>query len=290
MRVLLCTDGLAGSDAATAWLERFPPTEPSSLQVVAIAQSPLALSVPSSALRTLNDLIVARTRRACEVARSLLRDGWPDLGVRLMEGDAHEQVLRAAEEWRAELVVLGRAAVSHDDSSLLGSVARMAARHLECSVLVVNRAPSSVRQIVVGMDGSPGVREAIRLLSLFRFDPAPHLLALGVVNSWWRQAIGDEEIPPATRAALSDMEVRQATDADAILSRVAPVLAGRAIVETQTVVGAPADVILSASSERAADLVVIGNQGGGRIRRLPLGSDAERLVAGATCPILIGRK
>ena len=290
MRVLLCTDGLAGSDAATAWLERFLPAQPSSLHVVAIAQSPLALSAPASALRMLNDLIVARSRQACEVARSRLRDGWPDLSVRLLEGDAHEQVLKVAEEWRAELVVLGRAAVSNDDSTLLGSVARMAARHLECSVLVVNRAPASVRRIVVGMDGSPGAREAIRLLSLFRFDPTPHVLALGVVNSWWRQAIADEELPPATRAALREMEARQTADAEAVLSRVTPVLAGRAIVETDTVVGAPADVILRASGEGAADLVVIGHQGVGRVRRLPLGSVAERLLAAATCPILIGRK
>ncbi len=290
MRVLLCTDGLAGSDAATAWLERFLPAEPSSLHVVAIAQSPPVSSAPSSALRALSDLIMARSRQAGEAARIRLRDGWPDLSVRLMEGDAHEQVLRAAEEWRAELVVLGRAAISSDDSSLLGSVARMAARHLECSVLVVNRAPASVRQIVLGMDGSPGAREAVRLLSLFRFDPTPHLLALGVVNSWWRQAIGDEEIPPATRAALTAMEARQAAEADAVLSRAAPALAGRAIVETETVVGTPADVILRAAGERAADLVVIGHQGVEKVRRLPLGSVAERLLAAATCPILIGRK
>ncbi len=288
MRVLLCTDGLAGSDAATTWLERFMPAEPSSLQVVAVAQSPLALSVPSSALRTLGDLIIARSRQACEVARGRIRDGWPDVSVRVMEGDAHEQVLRAAEEWRAELVVLGRGS-SHDDSSLLGSVARMAARHLECSVLVVNRVPAAVQQIVLGMDGSPAARQAARLLSLFRFEPAPRLLALGVVNSWWRHTIGNEEIPPAARAALTEMEARQAAEAKAVLSRAAPAFAGRAIVETETMVGSPADVILRVAGERSADLVVIGHQGIEGVRRLPLGSVAERLLAAAPCPILIGR-
>ena len=290
MRVLLCTDGLAGSEAATAWLERFPPTTPSLLRVVAIAQSPLALSASSSVLRTLGDLIIARSRQACERARSRLRDGWTDLSVRVMEGDPHEQILRAAEEWSAELVVLGRGASSRDDASLLGSVARMAARHLECSVLVIDRAPAAVHQIVLGMDGSPGAREAARLLSLFRFEPAPRVLALGVVNSWWRLAIGEEEIPPATRAALTDMEARQTFEAGTVLSRAVPGLAGRAIVETETVVGPPADVILRAAAERAADLVAIGHQGLEGVRRLPLGSVAERLLAVAPCPLLIGRK
>jgi hypothetical protein len=66
MRVLLCTDGLAGSDAATAWLERFLPAEASSLQIVAIAQSPPVSFARSSALRALSDLIIARLRQVCE--------------------------------------------------------------------------------------------------------------------------------------------------------------------------------------------------------------------------------
>jgi nucleotide-binding universal stress UspA family protein len=290
MRVLLCTDGLAGSDAATAWLERFGPAEPSALLIVAIAQSPPVSFARSRQLRALNDLIIARSRRACEAARARLEAGWADPSVRLMEGDAHEQVLKAAEEWRAELVVLGRAAISDDGSPLLGSVARMAARHVECSVLLVNRVPGAVRQIVLGMDGSAGAREAIRVLSLFRFNPTPQVLALGVVNSSWRQAIGDDEIPPPIRAALTDMETRQAAEARSMLARTTAGLAGHAIVEIVTPIGTPADVILRAARERAADLVAIGHQGVERVRRLPLGSVAERLLAAASCPILIGRK
>ena len=54
-------------------------------------------------------------------------------------------LLRAAEAWMPELVVLGRSA-SSEPSPSLGSVARLGAYHLECSVLVVDRAPESVRE------------------------------------------------------------------------------------------------------------------------------------------------
>jgi len=92
MRVLLCTDGRSGSEAATTWLERFAPAEPSPLLIVAIAQSPPVSFGRSRALRPLNDLIIARSQRACETARARLEAGWPDSGVRLMEGDTHEQI------------------------------------------------------------------------------------------------------------------------------------------------------------------------------------------------------
>lgn len=289
MRVLLFTDGHVGARAATTWLQRFAPVEPSALRIVAIAQTPPLPARSSSTLRSLRKLVLDHSRRLCEDARASLEGRWRDLSVDVIEGDPHERLLRAAEAWMPELVVLGRSA-SSEPSPSLGSVARLGAYHLECSVLVVDRAPESVREIVLGMDGSAGAREAARLLSRFSFTPSPRVRALAIVNASWRRSLALQDVPPGVRRALDEMEAQEAADARALLARATVTLADPAIVEREVVIGSPAEVLLDASRQRAADLIAVGHQGLEPVRRLTLGSVAAQLLAAAPCSLLIGRK
>jgi len=289
LRILLCLDAFAGSEAPVPWLERFGPMEPSAVCIVPIPRPRPAALVAYPGRQVFDDLIDERSRRACEAARARLLDRWPDIQIERLDGDAVEQLLRAAERWQAELVVLGGPAGRGGVSPALGSVARMAARYLECSALVVSRVPAAIRQIVFGMDGSPAAREALRVLARCRFDPAAHLLALGVVDAWWRDVISEDDLPPGLAAQLAVAEEREARERRAMLTRATHILAGRLSLEVETAVGSPADLLLKAAQQRAADLLVIGHQGLEPVRRLPLGSVAESLLSGATCPILIGR-
>lgn len=287
MRVLLFTDAQADGRAATTWLQRFAPAEPSALRIVTIAQTSPLSAAASSTQRSLRKLVLDRSRRLCEDAGASLGAGWRDLSLDVREGHPHEHLLRAAEEWKPELVVLGRGTGSEQSPSL-GSVARVGGYHLECSMLLVDRAPDSVREIVLGMDGSPSAREAASLLSRFGFTPPPRVLALGIVDPSWRRSL--EDIPPAVRGALDEMDARRAADARALLARATVILGDRAIVESEVTVGTPTDVLLDASRRRAADLIAVGHQGLEPVRRLTLGSVAGHLLAAAPCSLLIGRK
>jgi nucleotide-binding universal stress UspA family protein len=289
MRVLLCADGLAETMSATSWLERMSPAEPSALCVAAVARlKPLALG-SSAALALVRELIVDRSRRVGEAAAACLADRWRDLTVRVIEGEPHEQLLRAATEWRAELVVVGLEA-DGDRGPSAGDVARVAAHHLECSVLLAAATAESIHDVVLGMDGSPSAREAVRLLSLFGLAHRPRVLALGVVDTSWRRALDIEELPGAAREALASAEARQAADVQGTLARRTAGLAGRALVDTQVVAGSPGEVIRAAALERRAGLIAIGHQGLAPVRRLTLGSVAAQLLAAPPCSLLIGRK
>jgi nucleotide-binding universal stress UspA family protein len=289
MRVLLFTDGNAGSCAATTWLQRFAPTEPSDLHIVAIAQPPPLRTRSSSVHRALRKLVLDHSQHLCEEAHANLEGRWRDLSIDVIEGDPHERLLRAAEKWTPELVVLGRSG-SREPSSALGSVARLGAYHLDCSVLVVDRAPESVREIVLGLDGSPSVREAVRLLSRFGFNPPPRVRALTVIPGSWRRSPALENVPPELRGALDELEAQEAADAHALLPRATAALADRAIVESEVAIGSPAEVLLDASRQRTAELIAVGHQGLEPVRRLTLGSVAAELLAVAPCSLLIGRK
>jgi len=289
MRVLLFTDGHAGARAATTWLGRFAPVEPSALRIVAIAQTPPLPTKFSAALRSLRKLVFDQSGRLCEETSTSLKGRWAELSVEVIEGDPHERLLRAAETWKPELVVLGRSA-SSEPSPSLGSVARLGGYHLECSVLVVDRAPDAVGEIVLGMDGSPSAREALRLLSHFSFTPRPRVRTLGIVNSSWRRNFDLEDIPLATRRALDETETQQAIDARALLTRTTAPLVDQAIVEPEVVIGSPAEVLLDAARQGPADLIAVGHQGLEPVRRLTLGAVAAQLLAAAPCSLLIGRK
>jgi nucleotide-binding universal stress UspA family protein len=289
MRVLLFIDGHAGARAATTWLERFAPAEPSALRLVAIAQTPSLPAGSSSTQRSVRKLVLDRSRRLCEDAGASLGGRWPDLSIDVREGHPHEHLLRAAEEWKPDLVVLGRGA-GLEHSPALGSVARVAGYHLECSVLLVDRAPDSVREIVLGMDGSPSAREAARLLSRFGFASPPRVLALGIVDPSWRRGLAVEDLPPEVRRTLDEVDIRRAADARAQLARATAAVGDRAIVESEVLVGPPADVLLDTSRQRAADLIAVGHQGLEPVRRLTLGSVAGHVLNAAPCSLLIGRK
>jgi len=289
MRVLLFTDGSVGARAATMWLERFVPAEPSMLCIVAIAHTPRLPAKSPSVLESLRRLLLDRSRQLCEEARARLKDHWPDLELDVIEGDPHEQLLRAADRWKPELVVLGRNAAAGPSASL-GSVARLGGHHLECSVLLVDRASESIREIVLGMDGSPSAREATRLLSLFHFCPPPRVLALGIVDASWRRGLAAEDLAPQAQRALDEVEAQEAADTQLYLGRRTGILAERATVESEVAIGRPAEALLAASRRRTADLLAIGHQGVGPVRRLTLGSVAAELLAAAPCSLLIGRK
>jgi len=289
MRVLLFTDGSAGACAAATWLGQFAPAEPSVLRVVAIARTPRLPARFSSTARSLRKLILDQSQRRCEEARARLGDRWRDLNVDVIEGDPHEHLLRAAEQWKPEVVVLGRN-VEIEPFPSLGSLAHLGGHHLDCSVLLVGRTPDTVREIVLGMDGSPSAREAARLLSLFSFTPPPRVLALGIVDASWRRDLALEDIPHGIQSTLGEVEAQEAADARTHLARRTAILASRAVVECEVTIGRPAEVLLDASRQRPADLIAIGHQGLDPVRRLTLGSVAATLLTAAPCSLLIGRK
>ena len=51
--------------------------------------------------------------------------------------------------------------------------------------------------------------------------------------------------------------------------------------------GDPAEAVLEAASAEAADVIVLGSHGRGRLGRLILGSTSKRVTEGARCPVLV---
>ena len=60
-------------------------------------------------------------------------------------------------------------------------------------------------------------------------------------------------------------------------------------VHKEIIEGSPADTILSVAGVRGVDLIVMGTRGLGRISRVLLGSQSQKVVSQADCPVMLVR-
>ena len=287
MRVLLATDGSDDARTAAAWLTHFPLPAGSRVRVVSVVSIP-ASSLDLPTVRDFVGTLREDARRAAEAAQSALAARFPDAEVQVLEGDARQTILRAAEGWPAELVVLGARGLGAVAGFLLGSVSLAVARHAPCSVLVVKGGARSLRGALVAIDGSEHARAAAAFLAGLPLDPAVVVKLVGVV-----------EVPPypATTPAFASGMVREAIK-DIVKERrtaLEHAQAGAAAlfegvvkkVERQVVSGSPVDALVGAATTPSVDLVVVGARGLGALKRLVLGSVSEGVLRHIDRPVLI---
>ncbi len=60
-------------------------------------------------------------------------------------------------------------------------------------------------------------------------------------------------------------------------------------IHTETLEGPPAEAILDVANTRKCDLIVMGSRGLGRLTGLLIGSQSQKVVQHAPCPVLIVR-
>jgi nucleotide-binding universal stress UspA family protein len=143
MKILLAVDGSAASEAAIDEIRHRPWPTPSTVRILCVIQPyvPPALEmVPTDG--TLRDI---RERQAADADGFTRQAGEciaaPGLSVEtaVSEGDPRTVIVDAADEWDADLIVVG----SHGRTGLkrlvLGSVAQSVVAHAHCSVEVVRR-------------------------------------------------------------------------------------------------------------------------------------------------------
>jgi nucleotide-binding universal stress UspA family protein len=90
---------------------------------------------------------------------------------------------------------------------------------------------------------------------------------------------------------LQELDRRNWTEAQAYLERLAESLRTRSLTVQTRVVSheQPAAAILDDASARGTDLIALATRGRGGLKRLLMGSVADKVVRGATTPILVCR-
>jgi len=287
MRVLLATDGSKDAQAAVAFLKALPLRSESTLRLQ------IVVTLPSFALDVLPTREFERSAR--EASQTVLDEARAALAGRgfaietdVAAGDPKAEIVRIAEEWRADLLVLGARGLSGIARFLLGSVSLAVAHHVRCPVLVVKGRPRKLGSVLVAMDGSEDSFRAVRFLQSLPLPRQTKVRLLSVVEPLRYPA----SAPSALRGQLARMIKELESERRGQLEKVLEQAAGQfddkiTRVTRSTPSGDPASVITASAASYDADLIVVGARGHGGMTRLLLGSVSEKVLRHARCPVLI---
>jgi nucleotide-binding universal stress UspA family protein len=214
----------------------------------------------------------------------------PEASVEIFvdQGSAYAEIVRRAETWSADLVVVGSHGMSGMPRGHLGSVAEHVVRNAHCPVLVARANPARSGVVVVATDLSgpsmpavaAGVEEARRRGARLVVVHAIDFASLAVTI--------EEIVLDVTGASANwniDEEIRKGVETkihDALEK-----CSGKG--EARVVSGTAAAAIVRCADAVGAELVVVGTRGRTGLTRLALGSVAERVIRSAACSVLAVR-
>ena len=159
MRILLAVDGSPGSEAAVEEVCRRPWPPESEVRVVTVL-SPIDYILMQEAAHSpvnFDDILeqqgMEAAKRLSEIADDLAQRA-PGLHVtpRLLEGLPKEAIVDEAEQWSADLIVIGSNGYGSIKRFVLGSVSLAVALYAPCSVEIVRQLPIQSRSDLSSLD------------------------------------------------------------------------------------------------------------------------------------------
>jgi nucleotide-binding universal stress UspA family protein len=144
MKILLATDGTEHSEKAVAALDDFKLDCGSTVKVVSIVDLalPLAIDIYEGYLPSTTEIEANAKENAnklVESTRLTLAGKFPDCKIEteVLYGSPESNIVEAAENMNADLIVVGSHGYNRWERLLLGSVSDSVVHHAPCSVLVV---------------------------------------------------------------------------------------------------------------------------------------------------------
>lgn len=230
----------------------------------------------SAALRAEAEKILDQVRKTAEA------EGLAISWMKAVEGPPFEAIVETALQGRFDLIVMGRRGLNRFERALMGSVTARVIGYAETDVLVVPRdATLSWERILVPTDGSRHSRAAIeKAIDLAQAYKA-RLDIISVVDA------ADEFQFAETPGNLRDLLAVQASKA--VQEAKALAAAGGILAEGFVAEGTAHEAIAALARDQKTTVVVMGSHGRSGLRRLLMGSVAEKVIGAVTCPVLVAR-
>jgi universal stress protein E len=250
----------------------------------------------------------AQRERLIETARTGARTKLRELSESIATGLARlevrvgkpsEEIVRVATEYDVDLVVVGRPEGRPGLWGRVGTTAQRVVRRSPVPLLLAQewapaKSKGAASHVLVAVDDSAmttavldwGAYVTGRLAGeatvLHALDDTFYSsIATPAGGPTWAELYTPRHGPPTPMTAIRDAErwLSERVRAGAADARMTPVVVGR--------LSSPAEVILTEAERRNVELIVLGSSGVGAVPRLLFGSVAERVLLGASCPVLV---
>lgn len=224
-----------------------------------------------------------------EADAAILRSDGITVACELARSSPVAGILSVAQRYGAELVVAGTRGRTGWKRALLGSTAARLLREATCPVLTVHRQdgghPRPIRTVLVPTDFSEdaalAAEAAARILGDLGGDGRLVLLHAYRVPA----EVTHLPAPVLMDAIRSGCNAAQAS----LEAKAARLRRPGLTVEAITREGYPPELILEYAQTTQADVIAMGTHGRSGANRVLLGSNAEHVLATATCPVLTVR-
>jgi nucleotide-binding universal stress UspA family protein len=233
----------------------------------------LSMRLAEAVTKLREDQRLLAQRRLADIAGTIASRG-VEVRRELIDGVADDELGNAAAETGARLLVVGSHGHGRIARFFLGSVAERSARISEIDVLVARAAEATYRRILVPIDFAVRSTWAVdRAVAMA--GPETEIDLLHCVDSRGSESLAAE--------ALTEGMRKDAAGRGARMVERNPHRRMRYVDR----IGSPALGIIEQLDDADYELVVMGSHGRTGLKRLLLGSVAERIVRHAPCSVLI---
>jgi nucleotide-binding universal stress UspA family protein len=309
MKLVIGYDGSENGDAAIEDIQRaglprevdavvlavadvwYHPAEEAKSAASSPLDSKILRSVAEARLRSENAVKEAETLARRAVAR--LQNHFPSWEIRA-ETTANWPgwgLIIKAEEWGADLVVVGSGERALMDRIRFGSTSRKVVGACACSVRVGRRTATggSIR-VLIGMDGSPDAELAVDAVSQRQWPSGSEGRLITVLDDRLESAAASF-FPPLDRwFKAGDCYRDQAWVRRMMEAATEKLHSAGLTVSTAILRGDPRQAIVDAAREWKASSIFVGSRGLSGIERFLIGSVSSAVAARASCSVEVVRR
>ncbi len=276
-KILVCTDASPDSEGAISAALRLAQTTESQIFLLEVIfflagyelQSPDTLTPPMVNLELIQAQETAVQERLERQKAEAATQGVTLSTRTRTSSSAYEGIMEEAAELQPNLIIMGRHGYTGLTRLLMGSTTARVIGHSPCHVLVVPQGVSlNFQRLLIASDGSP-------------YSEAAWAEALVLA-----QTMGSAMT--AVSVATDEREIAGVNQVVQTMERAAAKLS--LTLDTMIPVGRPDESIVKAAEFKGASLIIVGSHGRTGVKRLLMGSVAERVIGHAKCPVLVVRK
>lgn len=262
---------------------------------VVAASRPLHVLFPESEVSTVGVVphIAVEARAALERIVTDVLGAGANVTYLIEEGERYAEVVRRAESWRADLVVVGGRGPTGVVASLIGGTAERIVRYSPCPAIVARCDRKGGRVLAATDLSDPSLPAVVAGAAEARLRAGRltviHVIPIQPSVSGSAPGAPPMALTPETMAAI-ETSTRAAFESRLSLS-LAPLETGDPSLraERALVVGPPAPMIVEHARSIGAELIVVGTRGRTGLSRILLGSVAEEVVRTAECSVMVVR-
>ncbi len=291
MKILVAYDGSDCAQAALDDLRSAGLPDKAEVKVVAVLETwlppPSGWALLQGTSRASQELDALALAQGAAVSLRSLFPGW-ELTAQEEMGSPASALLKMADDWQPDLLVVGSHGRSAAGRFLLGSISQKLVHEAHCSVRVARgrvQEPETPLRIIIGVDGSAGAEAAVNVVAQRQWPPQTEVR---LVNAAWAAPY---LFTDTAASELARWVAEEQARIETSLQQAQEILQAAGLQVTTFAKQEDPKTLLGEEAERwGADCIFVGAKGVSKWERLFIGSVSSVVAARAHCSVEVIRQ